>query len=116
MPKLSDLDLMQKFSCSLNAKECTLNTDDLIINCFMRGKMGCYRIIAAETVSIPSNNEILIPGSISDNGIHLVKTGFIEPHEQLIERKSVLGGRVLVKAAEHVPVRLMNAANKYVVI
>ena len=110
------LDFMQKFSCSLNAKDCTLTMDDIMINCFMKGKMGCYRITAAETVSIPSNNEILIPGSISEKGIHLEQMGIIEPHEQLIERKSVLGGRVLVKAAEHVPVRLMNATNKPVVI
>ena len=37
------LDFMQKFSCSLNAKDCTLTMDDIMINCFMRGKTGCYR-------------------------------------------------------------------------
>ncbi|MCG8032936.1 MAG: DDE-type integrase/transposase/recombinase, partial [Candidatus Thiodiazotropha taylori] len=110
------LDFMQKFSFSLNAKECTLNTADLTINCFMKGKMGCYRIAAAETVSIPSNNEILVPGSIVGKGIHLEKTGIIEPYEQLMERKNILSGRVLTKANEKVPVRLMNPTNSPVVI
>ena len=32
------LGFMQKFSCSLNAKDCTFTIDDIIINCFMRGK------------------------------------------------------------------------------
>ena len=33
-----------------------------------------------------------------------------------MEKKSVLCGRVLAKANEHVPVRLMNTTNKPVVI
>ena len=60
-----------------------------MINCFMRGKMGCYRIAAAETVSIPSNNEMVILGNISNKGICQENIGVIEPNEELIERKSV---------------------------
>ena len=110
------LDFMQKFSCTLNFNECTLNTEGSEINCFMRGKMGCFRIAAAETVSIPSNNEIVIPGSISNKGICLEKLGVIEPKEDLIEKKGVLSGRVLAKASERVPVRLMNPTDSPIVI
>ena len=110
------LDFMQKFSCNLNLKECTLNTEDTVINCFMRGKMGCFRIAAAETVSIPSNNEMVILGNIASKGICQENIGVIEPNEELIERKSVLSGRVLAKANEIVPVRLMNPTSNPVVI
>ena len=62
---------------------------------FHERKNGCYRIAAAETVSIPSNSEIIIPGNISEKGIYLEKIGIIEPYEPLMEKKSVLCGRVL---------------------
>ena len=110
------LDFMQKFSCNLNVKDCTLNTESMVINCFMKGKMGCYRIATAETISIPSNNEIVVPGNISEKGICQEKVGIIEPSEHLTERKMVLSGRVLAKANEKVPVRLMNPTNNPVVI
>ena len=109
-------DFMQKFSCNLKLKECTLNTEDTVINCFMRGKMGCFRIAAAETVSIPSNNEMVILGNISNKGICQDNIGVIEPNEELIEKKSVLSGRVLAKANERVPVCLMNPTSNPVVI
>ena len=111
-----DLDFMQKFSCSLNAKECTLNTDDIIINCFMRGKMGCYRITAVETVSILSNNEILIPGCISEKGHTLSENRNHRTTRKVNRKEKCLRWSVSVKAAERVPVRLMNATNKPVVI
>ena len=57
---------MQEFSCNLNLKDCTFNTEGTVINCFMRGKMGCFRIVAADTISIPSNNETVILGNISE--------------------------------------------------
>ena len=44
-------------------KDCTFIAEDIVIKCFMKGKMACYRIAAADTVSIPSNNEIIIPGN-----------------------------------------------------
>ena len=97
-------------------KDCNFIAEDIVIKCFKKGKMGCYRIAAAETVSIPSNNEIIIPGNISEKGICLKKIGIIEPYEPLMEKESVLGGRVLAKADENVPVRLMNATSKPVVI
>ena len=107
---------MQTFSCEIKVKDCTFIAEDIVIKCFMKEKMGCYRIAAAETVSIPSNNEIIIPGNISEKGICLEKIGIIEPYEPLVEKKSVLGGRVLAKADENVPVRLMNATSISVVI
>ena len=107
---------MKTFSCEIKVKDCTFIAEDIVIKCFVKEKMGFYRIAAAETVSISSNNEIIIPGNISEKGICLEKIGIIEPYEHLMEKKSVLGGRVLAKADENVPVRLMNATSKPVVI
>ena len=59
------LDFMQQFSCEIKMKDCTFIAEDVVIKCFMKGKMGCYRIVAAESVRIPSSNEIIIPGNIS---------------------------------------------------
>ena len=39
-------------------KNCTVTTEDLVIDCFMKGNISWYRITAADTVSIPSNHEI----------------------------------------------------------
>ena len=55
------LDFMQIFSCNLIVTNCTIKTEDIVINCFMNGKMGCYRIAAADTISIFSNNDIVAP-------------------------------------------------------
>ena len=51
-------DFLQKFSCILDVKNCTVTTEDSVINCFMKGNISWYRITAADTVSIPSNHEI----------------------------------------------------------
>ena len=110
------LDFMRKFSCTLNFYECTLNAGDTVINCSMKGKMGCFRIAAAETISIPSNNEIVIPGNILKKGICSESIGVIEPNEELVEKKNILSGRVLTKASQKVPVRLMNPTDNPVVI
>ncbi|MCG7879381.1 MAG: RNase H-like domain-containing protein, partial [Candidatus Thiodiazotropha endolucinida] len=110
------LDFMQKFCCDINMKDQTLTTEGLVINCFMKGKMGCYRIAAAETVTIPSKYETIIPGQIKDKGIRFENMGIIEPFEKLAENKSLMGGRVLTKANENVPVRLMNVTDKPIVI
>ena len=55
-------------------------------------------------------------GIFLKKGICLETGGIIEPNEQLIERKRVLSGRVLTKASEIVPVRLMNPTDSPVVI
>ena len=51
-------DFLQKFSCILDVKNCTVTTEDLVIDCFMKGNMSWNRITAADTVSSPSNHEI----------------------------------------------------------
>ena len=83
-----------------------ITTEDLVINCFTKGKMGCFRLSAAETVSIPSNNEIVIPGALTGKRMCLEEQyGIIEPYEQLMEKKNILSGRVLARADSKVPVR-----------
>ena len=39
----------------------------------MNRNMGCYRITTADTVTIPSDHEIMIPGSIAKKSIHFEK-------------------------------------------
>ena len=110
------LDFMQKYNCDISMKECTVTTEEVVIKCFMKGKMGCYRITARETITIPSEHEVVIPGKVADRGILFENVGIIEPSEKLMENKNVMSGRVLTKAHENVPIRLMNPSNEPVVI
>ena len=64
-----DLDFMQKYNCDISMKECTVTTEEVVIKCFMKGKMGCYRITARETITIPSEHEVVIPGKVADRGV-----------------------------------------------
>ena len=98
------LDFMQKYNCDISMEECTVITEEVVIKCFMKEKMGCYRITARETITIPSEHEVVIPWKVADRGILFENVGIIEPSEKLMENKSVMSGRVPSKAHENVPV------------
>ena len=107
---------LQKYNCDISMKECTVTTEEVVIKCFMKGKMGCYRITARETITIPSEHEVVIPGKVANRGILFENVGIIGPSEKLMENKNIMSGRVLTKAHENVPVGLMNPSNEPVVI
>ena len=71
---------------------------------------------AMETITIPAEHEVVIPGKVDDRGILFENVGIIETSEKLMESKNIMSGRVLTKAHENVPVRLMNPSHEPVVI
>ena len=73
------LDFMQKFSCRLDLKDCTLNTEDTVINCFMKIKQSVKATVARveEGSEIPS----LKDAQLADHEIKLVRS-WVEKEER----------------------------------
>ena len=51
------------------------------IKCDLKGKIGCYRVSLAETVSIPPRHEMLTCGQINDYCHDIKGIGIIEPSD-----------------------------------
>ena len=66
------LDFMQKFSCRLDLKDCTLNTEDTVINCFMKTKQS----VKATFARVEEGSEIpfLKDAQLADHEIKLVRS------------------------------------------
>ena len=73
------LDFMQKFSCRLDLKDCTLNTEDTVIHCFMKTKQSVKTTFARveEESEIPS----LKDAQLADHEIKLVRS-WVEKEER----------------------------------
>ena len=76
---IMELDFMQKYSCDISMKDSTVTTDGMVINCFMKGKIGCYRITAMETITIPLEHEMVIPGKVDGRGLLFENLDITEP-------------------------------------
>jgi hypothetical protein len=79
-------------------------------NVHFEGPLGCYRVVASETVSIPPMSEMIIPGIVCVPKGGKVKSfeGIIEPIEEKLETDFPLTARAVVNTSDIVPVRLMN--------
>ena len=73
------LDFMQKFSCRLDLKDCTLNTEDTVINCFMKTKQS----VKATFARVEEGSEIrsLKDAQLADKEIKLVRS-WVEKEER----------------------------------
>ena len=73
------LDFMQKFSCRLDLKDCTLNTEDTVINCFMKTKQS----VKATFARVEDGSEIpsLKDAQLADHEIKLVRS-WVEKEER----------------------------------
>ena len=75
------LDFMQKFSCRLDLKDCTLNTEDTVINCFMKTKQSVKTTFAR----VEEESEMEIPSlkdaQLADTEIKLV-CSWVEKEER----------------------------------
>ena len=73
------LDFMQKFSCRLDLKDCTLNTEDTVISCFMKTK----QLVKATFARVEEESEIpsLKDAQLADKEIKLVRS-WVEKEER----------------------------------
>ncbi|XP_062568864.1 uncharacterized protein LOC134230979 [Saccostrea cucullata] len=76
----------------------------------IEGSLGCFRITAGKTVSIPPRSEIIVPGKVCvPEGSNLPYCeSIIEPVDKYNKQQSTLTARTVVNPQETVPVRLMN--------
>ena len=85
----------------VNGREKRLSTE---------GFLGCYRMRASKTVSIPPRSEMIVPGKVCvPEGFTLpVGESIIEPLYNKCRNECALTARTIVSPNKNVPVRLMN--------
>ncbi|XP_056022140.1 uncharacterized protein LOC130055016 [Ostrea edulis] len=85
----------------VNGREKRLSTE---------GFLGCYRITAVKTVSIPPRSEVIVPGKIcvAEGSTLPTRESIVEPLYNKSRNECALTARTVVSPRETVPVRLMN--------
>ena len=110
------LDFMSEYGCSIDLKQKCLVIDGKKLKCDLKGKIGCYRVSLAETVSVPPRHEMLTCGQINDYCHDIKGIGIIEPSDTFQKAGKAMVGRILATANENVPVRLMNPSNEELIL
>jgi predicted aspartyl protease len=104
------LDFLKDNDCIIDIVSKRLVVGKKSFNVHFEGPLGCYRVVASETVSIPPMSEMIIPGVVCVPKGGKVKSfeGIIEPIEEKLETDFPLTARAVVNTSDIVPVRLMN--------
>ena len=104
------LDFLRDNDCIIDIVSKRLVVGKKSFNVHFEGPLGCYRVVASETVSIPPMSEMIIPGVVCVPKGGKVKSfeGIIEPIEEKLETDFPLTARAVVNTSDIVPVRLMN--------
>ncbi|CAG2215708.1 unnamed protein product [Mytilus edulis] len=112
------LDFMKENNCKIDLQQETLQCKSNTYPMAFSGKIGCYRISAAEDISIPPGTEAFARGRINDYDTLTSKLqiGIIEPSEKFVKRDNALLAKTLVEAREQVPIRLLNVSNNVTTI
>ena len=104
------LDFMKAHQCSVD-----IGNEVLVVNgrekrLSIEGFLGCYRITASKTVSIPPRSEMIVPGKVCvpEGSTLPVGESIIEPLYNKCRNECALTARTIVSPNETVPVRLMN--------
>lgn len=105
------LDIIRSHEMMISAKHQTLTFDDVEIPILFEGTLGCFRIVAQETFSIPPRSERVVPGKLcTQEGRDVPKEGIVEPGITTRDQSRPLTARTLVHPYQSsiVPVRLLN--------
>ncbi|MCG8048186.1 MAG: reverse transcriptase family protein, partial [Candidatus Thiodiazotropha endolucinida] len=101
------------------AHSVTVNVEGMVIcikgkKCPMTksGKIGCYRVIAAERIEVPSRTEMLLEGELVDWNKTAGEIGILESSEGFLNSNMGVVARTLVTAGGKVPVRYANFSNE----
>ena len=107
------LDFMDENECTIDVKKKKICIKGKRYNLVKEGSFGCYRIVALNTVTIPTNQEVVIKGKVcvpEGESISLVQ-GLVEPNEKFVSAGTLVG-RTLVKADTVVPIRVLNLGSE----
>ena len=104
------LDFMKRNHCKVDISNEILDVNGQNKRMTVEGSLGCYRITAAKTVSIPPRSEIIVPGKVCvPEGSSLPYCeSIVEPVDKSNKQHSTLTARTVVNVQETVPVRLLN--------
>ncbi|XP_055997862.1 uncharacterized protein LOC130047262 [Ostrea edulis] len=93
------LDCLKANKGIINSHERTLQLGDETHSLEFEGRIGCFRIVALETVSIPSKTEIVTTGKVvvPDNNEMNLDVGVVEPAETFLSSDRGLVGRTVVR-------------------
>ena len=104
------MDFLVTHQCDVLLSQNQLKIKGEIIQCFhyASSAKSCYRVAIQETIVVPPNSEIIIPGESSDP-IFRDPIGLIEPNERFMEKNGLLVARSIVKSGMHnIPLRIIN--------
>ena len=98
------IDFLEKNQCTVDIAQRTMAINGVAYSLTKEGSNGyrCYRIVAQDTVTIPTGQEVLIKGRVcvpEDEGIALTH-GLVEPDEKLMATVTLVG-RTLVTAIQY---------------
>lgn len=97
---------MKKNKCSVDVNNETLIIKGHEKQMAIEGFLGCFRITAAKTVSIPPRSEVIIPGKVCvPIGSHIPSgESIVEPVDHIVGKQCALTARSVVSPGETVPV------------
>lgn len=99
------LDFLKDNNCHLDLTKDTLYIKEKSCKLVLGGKLGCFRVTVAETVTIPPRSEMIISGKVTLPVLRQANLGIVEPVESISPR---LVAKSLVHSSEQVPIRIMN--------
>ena len=76
------------------------------------GKLGCYRVIVKERVSVPGRSEVVIEGQLVDCDSSDECIGIIETSDGFLNSNRGVVARTLVKAGGKISIRYANFSNE----
>ena len=100
------LDFLKANNCTIDMSKEVLNINGKDIRMSIEGSLGCFRVTAVETVSIPPRSEVIIQGKVCvPDGLDPPKCdSIIEPICKETMNKSTLTAMTMVRPRETVPV------------
>ena len=99
----------QKGHINVETNSLILGDKKFDLNC--HGKLGCYRIVISETVTVPARSEMIVSGKVADKGILKEDLCVIEPTEKAYENGQCIA-KSLIHGKQAVPLRMMNLTNE----
>ncbi|CAC5388523.1 unnamed protein product [Mytilus coruscus] len=113
-----ELDFLKDNDCVIDvvAKKLIVSGIDYPVQ--FEGKIGCYRIVASETISMPPVSEMVISCVVCVPKGQTMKhfEGIVEPLENKLEQDGPLVARTLVNTDDQGPIRLINLCKEVQVI
>lgn len=112
------IDFMKQHSCDLIISKNYMRVGSEKVPCYMKTKQlgNCCRVAIEETIEIPSNTEMILPGKTLDDTGSL-SCCLMTSYKNFMDKTGLLVAKTLVNPVTgNVPVRLINLSDKPIVV